>query len=71
MVKQLVTRPNRFRIGIDVGWRLQLADGPYDMYWGNIKNTDSLRLLIEDARRRGHEFELAPETLATLRGETS
>jgi hypothetical protein len=66
-MKQLVAKPGRFGIGIDVCWRFTHGPAPFDMKpWGNTKNVNTLRMLIDDCRKHGYEFELAPETVAML-----
>ena len=67
-MKQLITRPNRYGIGIDVGWRIPTADGlAWEAWWGNTRDVGTLCLLIEDCRRHAASpFTLAPKTEAMI-----
>ena len=62
--RQLIVRPNRLGIGIDVGW----AVGMLNIWWGNTKDADTLARLAEDAVLRGIEFGLSDEARAVLEG---
>ena len=56
-VKQLITRPEPHGFGIDVGWRLFDRDGQsLEIWWGNTRDRQSLKELIEDCRRHGYVF---------------
>ena len=52
----MIVGPNRFGIGLDVGWRIQAVDGEVDLWCMNTQDEESLTSLIEDARRHGYEF---------------
>ncbi len=65
--RQLIVRPNRLKIGIDVGWRVWGRDGiPVDVWWGNTNNADTLGKLAEDAVLKGIEFGLSDEARELL-----
>ena len=56
-MKTLIIGPNRFGIGIDVGWRNQYAEGgDWDVWWGNTKDEATLASLINDAHNRYGDF---------------
>lgn len=55
--RSMIVGPNRFGIGLDVGWRIQAADGEVDLWCMNTRDEKSLASLIEDARRQGYEFD--------------
>lgn len=75
--KQLIARPNASKfgstvvqIGYDVGWRVYGQEGlGSEIYWGNTKNSQSFRSMVEDARKQGYEFDLDESAERLLRGD--
>lgn len=55
--RSMIVGPNRYGIGLDVGWRIQAVDGEIDLWTMNTQDETSLSSLIEDARRHGYEFD--------------
>lgn len=55
--QSMIVGPNRFGIGLDVGWRIQTTDGEVDLWSMNTQDEESLASLIEDARRHGYKFD--------------
>lgn len=55
--RSMIVGPNRFGIGLDVGWRIQVVDGEVDLWTMNTQDEESLASLIEDVRRHGYEFD--------------
>lgn len=55
--RSMIVGPNRYGIGLDVGWRIQAVDGEVDLWTMNTQDETSLASLIEDARRHGYEFD--------------
>jgi len=50
-MKNLIVKDtaNPFMAGtIDVGWRMKCSDGYRDVMWGNTKDDETLKRLIED-----------------------
>ena len=69
--RQLVARPGGSGIGIDVCWRFNYGPKPFDLRpWGNTKNVETLRQLIDDCRKGECKFDLAPETIDILAGRS-
>lgn len=52
----MIVGPNRFGIGLDVGWRHYCVDGVMDLWCMNTQDETTLASLIEDAKRHGYEF---------------
>jgi hypothetical protein len=61
-MKTLLLRPSPHRFlpnDIQVGWRVIDRDGaPYECWWGSCRDETALQSLIQDARAKGHEFEI-------------
>lgn len=57
----IIIKNNKRGIGIDVGWRITCTDGFHDSMWGNTKNEQSLRLLLDDIRREYGERQIIDE----------
>jgi hypothetical protein len=67
MKKQMIAQINDIGFGIDIGWRIYDTDNqPLEIYWGNTKNSISLKSLIQDARRQGHDFDVDQSVLDFL-----
>lgn len=58
--RKMIVRPNKYRIGIDVGWLVVDRDGAVvEIWWGNTRDRASLASLVEDAKR---EYDFDPPT---------
>jgi hypothetical protein len=63
----MIAQINDIGFGIDIGWRIYDTDNqPLEIYWGNTKNSISLKSLIQDARRQGHDFDVDQSVLDFL-----
>lgn len=55
--RSMIVGPNRFGIGLDVGWRIKADDGEVDLWTMNTADEKSLASLILDATQQGIEFD--------------
>lgn len=61
-MKQLVYKPNRHGIGLDIGWRVTDRDGvTITIKWGNVKDASYLPGIVTEANATGRECALGEE----------
>lgn len=68
--RYLIVCPNRYNIGLDVGWRFVDPQGrtTFETMWGNTKSDATLTMLCVDLRSRGFDFSVIRETEADKMG---
>ena len=67
MKKQMIVRENKPGFGLDVGWRVFDREGFSDeVWWGNTRDAETLKLAIKDAERLGYDFDLDESVVRLL-----